>query len=89
MNSINVTAYRGYSQVIGELSLQQMFHLIQSGAYANKIQDIEKAMQAGDLAKADHIKRQLPFLYPHGQLSDVSPGIQPEAIQRLARAGLR
>lgn len=61
MNSINVTAYRGYSQVIGELSLQQMFHLIQSGAYANKIQDIEKAMQAGDLAKADHIKRQLPF----------------------------
>lgn len=61
MNSINVTAYRGYSQVIGELSLQQMFHLIQSGAYANKIQDIEKAMQAGDIAKADRIKRQLPF----------------------------
>lgn len=61
MKKFMVTSYRGYSQVIGQISLRTFFEQFRIGVYRRQITDIEKALKEGDLLKADRIKRQLPY----------------------------
>lgn len=61
MNQFYVTCYRGYSKVIGQFELCKFFEQIGSSMYHQKIEQIETALSEGNLAKADSIKRQLPY----------------------------
>lgn len=61
MNQFYVTCYRGYSKVIGQVELCKFFEQIGSSMHHHKIEQIETALSEGNLAKADSIKRQLPY----------------------------
>lgn len=61
MENILITCFRGYSQVIGHITLAQFFNQIREGNFHRNIEEIRKAMEEGNTAKADRIKRQLPY----------------------------
>lgn len=61
MNYFNVTCYRGYTKVIGQIALSKFFEQIGGSLYLRKVEEIEAAIKMGDLTKADRLKRQLPF----------------------------
>lgn len=61
MEKFMVTNYRGYTQVVGQIDLQTFFEQLRGYTHLSKVKDIERAIEAGDLLKAERIKRQLPF----------------------------
>lgn len=61
MNDINITTYRGFSTVSGTTTLTAVIEGIRQGAYAHLIRRIEDQLRLGNVAKAEEIKRQLPF----------------------------
>lgn len=61
MKDIKVTTYRGFSNVSGEINLSTLMGNIRTGMYLPIVRKIEEQVQLGDIAKADRIKRQLPF----------------------------
>lgn len=62
MKELNVTTYRGYSQVNGSITLSQLHELICGNTYQTQINNIQQALAAGDNDRADRIKAQLPYL---------------------------
>lgn len=61
MNNIVITTYRGLSLVSGSISIGQMFEFIRGNVYRDRIRRLREAMEAGDTAKADRMKKQLPY----------------------------
>ena len=61
MNTINATTYKGLSAVSGSISIKQLFELIRSNTYRERIQRLRLATEAGENDKADRMKRQLPY----------------------------
>lgn len=61
MNNIKITAYRGFSAVSGETNLTTVITNIRNGAYFHTVQKVEQHLRLGDLAKANAVKKQLPF----------------------------
>ena len=61
MIDISITAYRGFSAVAGETNLSTLLSNIRGGAYFPAVNKVEEQMRLGDLAKANAIKKQLPF----------------------------
>lgn len=58
---MQVTTYRGFSKVSGEMNLSALLGNIRTGMYFPLVHKIEEQVLLGDIAKADRIKRQLPF----------------------------
>lgn len=61
MIDISITAYRGFSAVAGETNLSTLLSNIRGGAYFPAVHKVEEQLRLGDLAKANAIKKQLPF----------------------------
>ena len=61
MENIVITTYRGLSLVSGNISIRQLFEFIRGDVYRDRIRRLREAMEAGDTAKADRIKKQLPY----------------------------
>ena len=60
MKTVIVTCYRGYSHVIGQMSLEEFIQRIRGNDYRRSIEAIQAALTANDTMRADRIKRQLP-----------------------------
>ncbi|RGM48300.1 MULTISPECIES: VapE domain-containing protein [Bacteroides] len=61
MIDISITAYRGFSAVAGETNLSTLLSNIRGGTYFPAVHKVEEQLRLGDLAKANAIKKQLPF----------------------------
>lgn len=61
MENIVITTYRGLSLVSGNISIRQLFEFIRGDVYRDRIRRLREAMEAGDTAKADRMKKQLPY----------------------------
>ncbi len=61
MSEYTVTSYRGYTKVIGQISLPQFFNQFRGNLHRNSIEEIEKADAEGNILKAERIKKQLPY----------------------------
>lgn len=61
MKTVIVTCYRGYSHVIGQMSLEEFIQRIRGNDYRRSIEAIQAALTANDTMRADRIKRQLPY----------------------------
>lgn len=61
MENITITTYRGLSLVSGEMSIEQMFEFIRGNVFRDRILRLRDTMEAGDTAKADRMKKQLPY----------------------------
>ncbi|WP_294629771.1 VapE domain-containing protein [uncultured Bacteroides sp.] len=61
MGNIHVTTYKGLSLVSGRISIEQQFELIRGNTYRERIQRLRHAVADGDTAKADRMKKQLPY----------------------------
>ena len=71
MNDIKITAYRGFSAVSGETNLTTVITNIRNGAYFHTVQKVEQHLRLGDLAKANAVKKQLPFFTLTGNYSSL------------------
>ena len=61
MENIVITTYRGLSLVSGNISIRQLFEFIRGDVYRDRIRRLREALEAGDTAKADRMKKQLPY----------------------------
>ena len=61
MNRQPVTTYSGFSKVLGNMTLAELFNLISSSTYKHLIHKIGWLVQTGKLKEAGNVKRQLPF----------------------------
>lgn len=61
MEIITITAYRGLSVVSGSIDIRKLFEFIRGSVYRDKIRRLRKTMETGDTAKADRMKKQLPY----------------------------
>lgn len=61
MEKINVTTYRGFSNVSGETSFHQDIADIRNGKYAPLIQQIAALVAQGRIEEANTLKKRLPF----------------------------
>ena len=71
MNDIKITAYRGFSAVSGETNLTTVITNIRNGAYFHTVQKVEQHLRLGNLAKANAVKKQLPFFTLTGNYSSL------------------
>lgn len=62
MKDIQVTTYRGFSNVTGETTLKQSINDIRTGKYLSLVQKIEKLVEEGKKEEANQLKKQLPHL---------------------------
>ena len=61
MEIITITAYRGLSVVSGSIDIRKLFEFIRGSVYRDKIRRLRETMETGDTAKADRMKKQLPY----------------------------
>ena len=61
MKDIQVTAYQGFSKVAGETCLSTIISNIRSSTYFLTVQKVEQQCLMGNIAKANEIKKRLPF----------------------------
>lgn len=61
MEIITITAYRGLSVVSGNIDIRKLFEFIRGSVYRDKIRRLRETMETGDTAKADRMKKQLPY----------------------------
>lgn len=61
MKNIVITTYRGLSLVSGSISIEQLFDFIRGNVYRDRIRRLREAMEEGDTAKAERMKKQLPY----------------------------
>ncbi|WP_288360106.1 VapE domain-containing protein [uncultured Bacteroides sp.] len=61
MENIVITTYRGLSLVSGRITIRQLFEFIRGDVYRDRIRRLREAMEEGDTAKADRMKKQLPY----------------------------
>lgn len=61
MEIITITAYRGLSVVSGSIDIRKLFEFIRGSVYRDKIRRLRGTMETGDTAKADRMKKQLPY----------------------------
>ena len=61
MEIITITAYRGLSVVSGSIDIRKLFEFIRGSVYQDKIRRLRETMETGDTAKADRMKKQLPY----------------------------
>ena len=61
MENIVITTYRGLSLVSGRITIRQLFAFIRGDVYRDRIRRLREAMEEGDTAKADRMKKQLPY----------------------------
>lgn len=61
MENITVSTYRGLSLVSGSINIRQQFDLIRGDIYRERVHRLRDAMEAGEPAKADRMKKQLPY----------------------------
>lgn len=71
MIDISITAYRGFSAVAGETNLGTLLSNIRGGTYFPAVHKVEEQLRLGDLAKANAIKKQLPFFTLTGNYQTV------------------
>ena len=56
-----MSTYRGLSLVSGSINIRQQFDLIRGDIYRERVHRLRDAMKAGESAKADRMKKQLPY----------------------------
>ena len=61
MEIITITAYWGLSVVSGSIDIRKLFEFIRGSVYRDKIRRLRETMETGDTAKADRMKKQLPY----------------------------
>ena len=61
MENIPVTAYSGFSNVRGEITLCKVIEDITKGLYAKLVLKIRLLVSQGKIEEANHVKKQLPF----------------------------
>lgn len=61
MEIITITVYRGLSVVSGSIDIRKLFEFIRGSVYRDKIRRLRETMETGDTAKADRMKKQLPY----------------------------
>lgn len=61
MVEILITTYRGLSLVSGQITIEYLFELMRGNTYRDKIRRLREAVEEGDMAKADRMKKQLPY----------------------------
>lgn len=79
MEEIKVTAYRGFSLVTGETNLSTLIANIRNGANLLLVQKVEQQCLAGNIAKANEIKKRLPFFT---LTANYTRSRQPFSLQR-------
>ena len=86
MENIPVTAYSGFSNVRGEITLRKVIENITTGIHAKSVSKIRLLVGQGKMEEANNVKKQLPFYtvtagysvirYTHITLLDIDD--QPE-----------
>ncbi len=61
MENIPVTAYSGFSNVRGELTLRQVIENITKGVHARLVIKVRRLVSEQKIEEANHVKKQLPF----------------------------
>ena len=61
MENIPVTAYSGFSNVRGEITLRKVIENITKGLHAKLVLKIRLLVSQGKIEEANHVKKQLPF----------------------------
>ena len=61
MENIPVTAYSGFSNVRGEITLSKVIEDITKGLHAKLVLKIRMLVSQGKIEEANHVKKQLPF----------------------------
>lgn len=61
MENIPVTAYSGFSNVRGEITLRKVIEDITKGLHAKLVLKIRLLVSQGKIEEANHVKKQLPF----------------------------
>ena len=61
MENIPVTAYSGFSNVRGEITLSKVIEDITKGLHAKLVLKIRLLVSQGKIEEANHVKKQLPF----------------------------
>lgn len=79
MTDISISCYRGFSAVAGETNLSTLIAHIRSGTYFPTVHKVEQQLKLGNIAKANAIKKQLPFFTLTGNYETVR---QPPSLVR-------
>ena len=61
MENIPVTAYSGFSNVRGEITLRKVIENITTGIHAKSVSKIRLLVGQGKMEEANNVKKQLPF----------------------------
>ena len=61
MENIPVTAYSGFSNVRGEITLRKVIENITTGIHAKSVSKIRLLVGQGKMEEANNVKKQAPF----------------------------
>ena len=70
MKKIMATTYRGYTNVSGEITLEQAIQEIRTGKCKKSIERLQLLMQDNDQESVDRVKRQLPLFTVTGNFGE-------------------
>lgn len=64
-----LTLFYHFTKVAGQRTLEQIIGAIKGNNYKNEVAQIRLALQRGNKAKADKLKKQLPAFTPSGNFN--------------------